>query len=720
MAVDVRSAAEKSRLAMNQLVRSALLFSVFTACQSAPVPQAPPPATVSRAPAPAASAPPPPAPTSAPPRADAALLPRKVLFGNSDHTSPVLSPNGRQLAFLAPDEGVLNVWVGPAEDPKAAKVVTHERTRPIRNVRWAFTGDQVVYTNDKGGDENFHIFSVDLKSGESKDLTPFEGVRAELEGLYETHPTLLFAQMNKRDAKYMDPVMIDVKTGKLQVLAENTQGFADYLTDRDAKLRMASKITPDGGQEWFSAGHNGAEWTSFAKISPEDAFTTEPMFFQTGNRTIYLRDSRGRDTSALVAVDFPSDKPKVLFADAKSDVEQVMAVPQSHVIQAVASNRERRVWHVLDKTIEPDLSALAKVSAGDLQVVSRSLDDRRWIASFARDDAPTGFYLWERDKKKATFLFVDRNDLAQARLVKMHPVAIPARDGLELVSYLSLPLGSDSQSEGRPGHPLPMVLLVHGGPWSRDQWGLNNLHQWLASRGYAVLSVNYRGSTGFGKSFVNAADLQWAAKMQDDLVDSVKWAIDQRIADATQVAIMGGSYGGYATLIGLTFTPDLFACGVDIVGPSNLVTLLNSIPPYWAPMISMFTQRVGDHRTEEGKKFLFARSALSRVDAITRPLLIGQGANDPRVKQAESDQIVKALQAKKLPVTYVLYSDEGHGFARPENRLSFYAVAETFLAQHLGGSYQPVDGDFQNSSISVPSGADEILGLPEALAHKAK
>jgi len=259
---------------------------------------------------------------------------------------------------------------------------------------------------------------------------------------------------------------------------------------------------------------------------------------------------------------------------------------------------------------------------------------------------------------------------------------------------------------------------VHGGPGARDQWGLNPNHQWLASRGYAVLSVNYRASTGFGKKFINAGDHEWAGKMHHDLIDAVKWAIGEKIADPAKVAIMGGSYGGYSTLIGLTFTPDVFACGVDIVGPSNLVTLLNSIPPYWTPMIAEFTHRIGDHRTEEGKKFLFERSALSRVDAIKKPLLIAQGANDPRVKQAESDQIVKAMQAKRLPVTYVLYPDEGHGFARPENRMSFYAVAEVFLAQHLGGNYQPTGEDLQNSTITVPGGAEHVFGLGDALSAK--
>jgi dipeptidyl aminopeptidase/acylaminoacyl peptidase len=330
-------------------------------------------------------------------------------------------------------------------------------------------------------------------------------------------------------------------------------------------------------------------------------------------------------------------------------------------------------------------------------------------------DGPVRYYLYDRKKKAATFLFSNRPALDDAKLAKMHPVVIPARDGKSLVSYLSLPPASDAEGTGKPSAPLPMVLLVHGGPWARDSWGFNSTHQWLATRGYAVLSVNYRGSTGFGKGFVNAGDKEWAGKMHDDLLDAVEWAAKSGIADRQRVAIMGGSYGGYATLVGLTFTPEVFACGVDIVGPSNLNTLLASIPPYWAPLLETFARRVGDLRTEEGKKLLEARSPLSRVSAIARPLLIGQGANDPRVKQAESDQIVQAMKAKGLPVTYAVFPDEGHGFQRPENRIAFFAVAETFLAQHLGGVYQPIGSDFAHASIQVPAGADHVPGLAEAL-----
>ena len=432
--------------------------------------EAPPPATPAEPPAAPVAQPAAPLPPA--PRADANLIPRKVLFGNPDHVSPRLSPNGKQLLFIAPDQGVMNVWVASSDDPKTAKVITHERTRPIRVAMWAKTGEHVLYTNDKGGDENFHIFAVDLKSGTEKDLTPFDGVRAEIADTFITHPTWVLATMNKRDKKFMDPVVIDVKTGKLDVLAENTEGYAGYVNDDDAKLRMAVKILPDGTQEYLVPGKaKGAAWTSWGKVLHEDVQTTEPLFFERNKKTLYFKDSRGRDTSALVAVDMPSGAPKVLFEDPKADAEALLVDPKTEKVQAVASNRERRVWRVLDKSIQPDMDALAKVAAGDLQIGSRSDDDKRWIAAFVRDDGPVAYYVWDRDKKAATFLFVDRPALEKVKLTKMHPVVIKSRDGFELVSYLSLPRAHDVQQSGKADQPLPMVLFVHVGPWARDQWG---------------------------------------------------------------------------------------------------------------------------------------------------------------------------------------------------------------------------------------------------------
>jgi dipeptidyl aminopeptidase/acylaminoacyl peptidase len=334
------------------------------------------------------------------------------------------------------------------------------------------------------------------------------------------------------------------------------------------------------------------------------------------------------------------------------------------------------------------------------------------------DDGPARFYLYDRQRRVAHFLFTNRQALEGQPLVNMRPVVIPSRDGLDLVAYYSLPAGADSDGDGIPDQPVPLVFMPHGGPWGRDFWGYNSWHQWLANRGYAVLALNFRASVGFGKAFTNAGNLQWGGKILEDQIDAVQWAIKQGIADPARVAIMGGSFGGYSVLAGLTFTPDVFACGVDIVGPSNLITLLESMPPYWKAMLEMFTTRVGNHRTAEGRALLTKHSPLTYADRIRRPLLIGQGANDPRVKQAESDQIVQAMQAKGIPVTYVLYPDEGHGFARPENSLSFNAIAEMFLATCLGGRFEPIGDDLEGSSLTVPVGAHDVPGLAEALAAR--
>ena len=333
-----------------------------------------------------------------------------------------------------------------------------------------------------------------------------------------------------------------------------------------------------------------------------------------------------------------------------------------------------------------------------------------------RVSEPVAFYLYDRPAKKLTKLFTTRPELEGKALASMHPVEIKARDGLTLVAYLSLPPGTDKDGNGRPDKPLPMVLNVHGGPWARDDFGYHSEYQWLANRGYAVLAVNYRGSSGFGKNFMNAATLEFAGKMHDDLIDAVNWAVKENVTTRDRVAIYGGSYGGYATLTGLTFTPDVFACGVDIVGPSNLITLIESFPAYWQPFLEgTWYKRVGDPRTEEGRKLLLSRSPITKVDQIRKPLLIAQGANDPRVVQKESDQLVAAMKAKDIPVTYVLYPDEGHGFARPQNRTSFYAISEGFLAKCLGGRQEPIGTDFAGSSLKVLDGAQFVPGLKEAL-----
>lgn len=705
---------------MSMNLRPALfvLAAAAIGCAGAP----PPPEELPAEPAtpPGAEGAPAPAPTAkSAPRMDPNLIPRAVLFGNPDRAAAMISPDGKQLAFLAPEGGVLNVWVAPASDPGAAKAVTHEKERGIRTYYWAYSSQQILYLQDKGGDENFHAYLVDLAKNETKDLTPMDGVRVNVEGVSPKIPGEVLLGINKRDPKYHDLFRADLKTGKLTLVAENKEGFAGYVTDDDYKARLALRNVSDGTQEMLKPDPKAKNaWVSYLKIPAEDTLTTSAVDFDKAGKVLYMNDSRGRDTAALFAVDVDSGKQTLLAQDPKADITGTLVHPTEKRVQAASSTRERTQWQVLDKSIQPDFDALGKVAKGDFRVTSRSLDDKTWIVAYVLDDGPVRYYRYDRTSKKADFLFTNKKDLEGVPLAKMRPVTIKSRDGLDLVSYLTLPKASDPDGDGKPDKPLPMVLLVHGGPWGRDGWGLNPTHQWLSNRGYGVLSVNFRGSTGLGKKFTNAGDKEWAAKMHDDLIDAVKWAVDAKIADAAKVAIEGGSYGGYSTLVGLTFTPDTFACGVDIVGPSNLRTLLSTIPPYWASMRTVFAHRVGDPDTDDGKKLLDERSPLTRVASIKKPLLIGQGANDPRVKQAEADQIVKAMQERKIPVTYVLYSDEGHGFARPENRMSFNAVNEIFLAQCLGGAYQPVGADFKGSTIAVPAGADQIHSLSEAISKK--
>jgi dipeptidyl aminopeptidase/acylaminoacyl peptidase len=639
------------------------------------------------------------------------VIERSKIFGNPDKAGAAISPDGSMIAYLAPVDGVLNVWVGPADDPASAKPVTNDTDRGIRRYFWAWTGKQILYMQDKGGDENWRVYAVDLDSGDVKDLTPFENVQARIDNVSHLYPEEILVGLNNRNPQLHDLYRINIATGESVLVQQNDEGYAGYITDDDYRVRFATAITPNGGSVVFQKNEQGG-WDQFMEIQPEDAMHTNPIGFDKTGRILYLIDSRGRDTSALVSHDLDSGEEKVIAVNSMADLSDAMVHPIEKTIEAVAFTYERKEWEVMDESVQADLEYLQTVADGDLEVTSRTKDDGQWIVVYIMDSNPVSYYLYDRESKEARFLFTNRSELEDAPLVKMHPVTIDARDGMKLVSYYSLPIWSDEDGDGRPAAPLPLVLMVHGGPWARDSWGPDPIHQWLANRGYAVMSVNFRGSTGFGKEFTNAGDLEWAGKMHDDLLDAVDWAVNEGIADADKVAIMGGSYGGYATLVGLTFTPDRFACGVDIVGPSNLITLLNSIPPYWAPVLNIFTTRVGDHRTEEGRAFLTERSPLTKVEAIKKPLLIGQGANDPRVKQAEADQIVAAMKEKKIPVTYLLYPDEGHGFARPENNLSFWAVTEVFLAEHLGGKVEPIGEDFEGSSVQVLEGGDQIPDLP--------
>jgi dipeptidyl aminopeptidase/acylaminoacyl peptidase len=643
------------------------------------------------------------------------LVPRERFFGNPEKARARLSADGKRLAYLAPVDGVLNVWVGPVDDVDAAKAVTKDTHRGIRNFFWAYTNKHILYTQDKDGDEDNHVYAVDLDSGEITDLTPIAKIAAQIEGVSEKFPDEILVGINDRNERqFHDIYRINILNGEKELLQKNDE-FAGFVTDDDYRVRFAVTFTETGGQLYLQKDDDG-EWAKeFMRIEPADAMNTSLAGFDKTGDHVYLIDSRGRNTACLKTLDLKTGEEKLLAENDKADISGALAHPTEKTIEAVSFTYTRTEWQILDDSIKPDLDYLKTVVDGEIQITGRTLDDKWWTVAYLTDNGPARFYVYDRENKKARFLFVSDRKMEDLPLVKMHPVVIKARDGLNLVSYLTLPRDADPENTGRPNKPLPLVLNVHGGPWARDDWGYDPEHQLLANRGYAVLAVNYRGSTGFGKEFINAADREWAGKMHDDLIDAVNWAIEEKIAIKDKVAIMGGSYGGYATLVGLTFTPDVFACGVDTVGPSSLITLMENPPPYWMPFMPVMKRRVGDWESEEGRRFLESRSPLFFVDKIKKPLLIGQGAHDPRVKQAEADQIVEAMEKKEIPVTYVLFQDEGHGFAKPQSRFAFYAITEAFLAEHLGGRYEPVGQAFQGANFSVPAGESGIPELQKAL-----
>ncbi|MEM7453873.1 MAG: S9 family peptidase [Planctomycetota bacterium] len=644
------------------------------------------------------------------------LIPREVLFGNPEKATARISPDGKMLAWRAPQNGVMNVWIAPLENLEDARCITDDKTTGISQFFWAYTNNHMMYLQDDNGDEDFHLYVVDLQTDEVKDLTPYESISAQVYGTSHLHPEEVLVGVNDRGQHWFHDVhRVNIISGEREIVVENDQ-FVGFVADNDYNIKAAVTFTPQAELMIFKKDDaSDSGWSELMTIGAEDVMTTSPAGIDKTGDIMYMIDSRGRDTAAMKTFNLETGEMDTVFATDKADIAGAMIHPTENTIQAVSYNYDRVTWEVMDEAVAADLEILKGVEDGEVDVTSRTLDDTKWTVAYTLDDGPVKFYLYDRPTQEATFLFSHRPELENIELAKMHPVIIKSRDGLDLVSYLTLPVESDPEASGRPANAMPMVLLVHGGPWARDEWGYNTLHQLLANRGYAVLSVNYRGSTGFGKNFINAANMEWAGKMHDDLIDAVNWAVEEGVAIEDKVAIMGGSYGGYATLVGLTFTPDQFACGVDIVGPSSLISLMENPPPYWMPIMPMMQTRVGDYTSEEGREFLQTRSPLFKVDEITRPLLIGQGANDPRVKQEESDQIVAAMQEKKIPVTYMLYPEEGHGFDRPENNISFFAVSEVFLATHLGGRYQPLEGAFEGANVEVPAGSEDVPGLIEAM-----
>jgi dipeptidyl aminopeptidase/acylaminoacyl peptidase len=612
------------------------------------------------------------------------LIPLAHFFDNPERAAARVSPDGRRLAYLAPVDGVLNVWVrrigvaggdGQGDD----RPVTHDRDRGVRAYFWSRDAARILYLQDRAGEENHHVYaaSLDRPDRPARDLTPFDGVKAGVIAVPRETPGEILVSMNLTDRSVFDVFRLRLATGKLTRIADNPGNVIGWLADRTGALRAAYAQTPTGDYELLVRDRESEPFRVLAGFANEDG--GGPYAFSPDGREIWVASARGSDTSRLVAIDCATGAERVIDGDDEVDVGGVFTRDRTGELLGTFYVRDRLEF----RAAEPETARLwerfRELHPGDPSGLSRDEDERLWVVAFDDDREPGATYLYDRTTDRAEFLFRPRPWLDPKTLAPMTPVVIDARDGLRLRSYLTLPVGVEPRD-------LPMVLLVHGGPWARDAWGFRPEVQFLANRGYAVLQVNYRGSTGFGKRLMHAAEREFAGKMHDDLIDAVEWAVGEGIADRARVAIFGGSYGGYAALVGATFTPDVFAAVVSYVGPSSLVTLVRSFPAYWRPfMESTWFRFVGDPEKPDDVADMEARSPLNRVDAIRAPLLVIQGATDPRVTRQESEQIVAALRARGVAVEYLVKEDEGHGFVKPENRMEAYRAIELFLARHLGG-----------------------------------
>ncbi len=623
------------------------------------------------------------------------LIPRAALLGNPEKASPKLSPDGKRLAWLAPDEkNVLQAWVrtvGQSDDAP----VTSEPKRGLRSITWAEDSTTLLYLQDFDGDENFHLWSVDLLGKNTRDLTPWLGIRAGLLPTSARVADQLLVTLNVRDRKLFDVYRVSLKTGAVELDTQNPGDVTGWLADASLTVRGAVATTKEGGTEVRVRDAKNGPWRPLITVGLEEH--VEPYDFSLDTKTLFLATTVASDTARLVEKSVKTGTERVMAQNATVDVSDVWVHPVKHSVLAARFEVDGKPeWTSLDYTVTGDLNALkAQLGTGNFTVTSMDRADQTWVVSVSTDVVAPRWVLWERRARKLTPLFSALPKLEGLPLAPSTPVSIPVKDGFTMQGFLTVPVGPESKR--------PLVLLVHGGPWWKDSFGFNPVVQLLANRGYAVLQVNYRGSTGSGKRFLSAGNREWGRAMQDDLSLAVTWARDANLADPAKVAIMGQSYGGYATLAGLAFTPEHYRCGVDAFGPSNLFTLLATVPPYFEAYKAEMYQRVGDPNDPADRELLTQASPVFAAEAVKAPLFIAQGANDPRVKASESEQMFQALEKRGVPMTYVVYPDEGHGFSRPENRLDYVARVEGFLARCLGGKAEPLpkEGRVEGSTAVV-------------------
>jgi dipeptidyl aminopeptidase/acylaminoacyl peptidase len=614
------------------------------------------------------------------------LIPRELLFGNPAKKDPQISPDGKYLSYLAPDEkNVLQIWARTLTG-RDDKQLTNEQNRSVQHYTWAYDSQRLIFSRETDGDENWQIKTVDITDGTVRNLTPYKGVRSLLVGLSPHDPENLLVAMNLRNRRFFDVYRINLKTGDTRMVNRNGGAQLWWAADGQLNVRIAAAFAGT-----IVRDRQGQPWRTVRKWHPGEH--GRYIGLSADGLTFFMSGAYNGEVGALLAVDLATGTETVIASDSKYDVEDAFVHPTTREVQAVGFYKDKLEWQVVDPSIADDFNTLSKLRNGDFTIIHppyespiifsgslgrRDLQDKTWIVSYERDESPIHHYAYDRASKTARFLFSEQPRLENFKLAGMQPISYTARDGLEIHGYLTLPVGI-------PAKKLPAVLYVHGGPHLRDRWGYFGTIQWLANRGYAVLQVNYRGSTGYGRKFVQAGYKEWGGKMHEDLIDGVNWLVEAGIADARKIAIMGGSYGGYSTLAGLTLTPDVFVAGVSSVGISNLISHHDNYPPYWSK--ARFRMRVGDPKKEED--VLKSRSPLFHVDRIKAPLLIVHGINDVRVKASESDQMVAAMREANKPVEYVIYEDEGHRQWRPENKFHFYGKVEEFLAKHLGGRFEP-------------------------------
>jgi dipeptidyl aminopeptidase/acylaminoacyl peptidase len=649
------------------------------------------------------------------------LIDRELLFGNPEIAGAQISPDGKFIAFLKPYNETRNVWVkGVSESFDKARLLTAETSRPIGGFFWSQDAKYILFVKDNGGDENFNVYAVSptAKAGDGGDvptarnITAGEKVRAIIQAVPRSEPQFIYVGLNDRDPAWHDIYKVNIATGEKTLIKKNEDRLQGLIFDNADKIRLSVRSTKAGDTEILSLDGEKPEVVFSCNVFE----TCAPIRFSKDNKQFYMQTNKGeRNLVQLVLLDPVTKKEKLVEQDPEGKVDFGGAVfsEVSNELIATAYEGERTRVYFRDKVLEADYRWLEnKMPGKDVNFGSSTKDENVWIVSASSDVEPGETYIFDRKKKKLDLQYKIREKLPRNALAEMKPVTYKSSDGLEVPAYLTLPKGVQAKN-------LPAVIVPHGGPWGRDSWGYDGFAQFLANRGYAVLQPNFRASTGYGKKFLDAGNKQWGELMQDDITWGVKYLVKEGIADPKRVGIMGGSYGGYATLAGVTFTPDTYAAAVAIVAPSNLITLLDAIPAYWESFRNVFYQRMGDPNTDAGKAQLIRQSPLTHAAKITTPLMVVQGANDPRVNRRESDQIVIALRERNYPVEYLVADDEGHGFARPVNNMAMFAAAEKFLAKYLGGRYQ------ESMTAPVKKRLGEItvdpkdVKLPESLSMNA-